>query len=37
MEVMAWVPPVSITGFPGKKGAKCEATHIGPTPGPPQP
>ena len=31
--VIAWLPPVDITGLPGKNGTSCSATHIGPTPG----
>ena len=34
---MASLPPVGTTGFPGKNGARCLATQIGPTPGPPPP
>ena len=34
---MGFDPPVEIIGLLGKKGAKCFATQIGPTPGPPPP
>ena len=37
MAVMAWLPPVLIIGLLGKNGAKCFATQMGPTPGPPPP
>ena len=30
-------PPVATTGWPGRKGARCGATPIGPMPGPPPP
>ena len=34
---IAFLPPVFMIGFDGKKEARCFATHIGPTPGPPPP
>ena len=37
MASMACSPPVGMIGFVGKNGAKCAATQIGPTPGPPPP
>lgn len=37
MAVMASAPPVAITGLEGRNGTRCEATQIGPTPGPPPP
>ena len=30
-------PPVGTTGCPGRNGARCAATQIGPMPGPPPP
>ena len=30
-------PPVFTTGWPGRNGARCAATAIGPMPGPPPP
>ena len=30
-------PPVATTGWPGRNGARCAATQIGPMPGPPPP
>src|SRR5258708_39981826 len=36
----AWIalgPPVVIIGCPGRYGARCDATPIGPMPGPPPP
>ena len=30
-------PPVGTTGLPGKKGERCFATPMAPTPGPPPP
>ncbi len=30
-------PPVATTGWPGRNGARCAATAIGPMPGPPPP
>ena len=37
IEEIALSPPVLIIGFEGKKGLRCFATQIGPTPGPPPP
>ena len=34
---IARAPPVLITGWPGRYGARCAATPIGPMPGPPPP
>src|SRR5438094_4032567 len=34
---MARVPPVFTIGCPGRYGARCAATPIGPMPGPPPP
>jgi hypothetical protein len=34
---MARSPPVGITGWPGRKGARCAAAQMGPIPGPPPP
>ncbi len=30
-------PPTRTTGWPGRNGARCAATPIGPMPGPPPP
>src|ERR1044072_8145366 len=34
---IAFAPPVGTTGSPGRYGARCAATPIGPMPGPPPP
>ena len=34
---IALAPPVGTSGWPGRYGARCAATAIGPMPGPPPP